>query len=234
MPNHKETKNASTQALSRAQYRYGCIQRNPEFKENFKSLLFTKAVMAEQLKELRAADSPQTADYAAAYASNTELIDAGMRQKLPHLFKKPIHTVPFCADTTEEEWRAIYRHLKKPSLLLQQQEPKKRIHKDELAFRLQVFDSHQELKNFTQVGQRLGHAESNVRRAYDKVYFDIFAAELPSRTKERRAATLKPSTHMDTCPVCRAATNEKGMCKEAKAWVNEDVKASRETLLTDR
>lgn len=231
MPNHKQTKNASTQALSRSQYRYECIQRHPVYKQDFKSLLFTKAVMAEELKRLREADSPRTANFAAALASNTELIEAGMREKWPHFFKGPMVTVPLYLDTTEEEWLAIYRHHKKRSLLLRHREPKKRTHKNELAFRLQVFDSHQELKNFTQVGQRLGNTESNVRRAYDKVFFDIFGASQPRRTKERRAAGFNPSSHMDTCSKCKAATSFKDMCKQVRVYTDVDVKASRELLL---
>lgn len=231
MPKPKQTKNASTKALSRVQYRYECIQRHPEFKQDFESLLFTKAVMAEELKGLQAADSPRTAEFAAALASNTELIDAGMKATWPHLFKRPTTTVHLYPDTTEEEWLAIYRHHKERSLLLQHREPKKRTHKDELAFRLQVFDSHQELKNFTQVGQRLGQTESNVRRAYDKVFFDIFWTHLSHRTKERRAAGFKPSAHAETCSICKEAKTAKQMCKQVQAYLDVDVKASRELLL---
>jgi hypothetical protein len=243
MPNHKQTKSTAARALALPQYRQECIRRHPDFKQDWESFQFTVAVMAERLKGLRDMDSPRTAESAAALASTKELLEAGMRKKWPHLFKKPAHHIPLYPDTTEDEWLAIFRRYKDRERLQQQrdqlfsatpqpdQSPKKRTHKDELAFRLQVYDSHQELKNFTQVGQRLRHAESNVRRAYNKVWFDIFGAPLPRRTKERRAAGFNPSSHMDTCSICQAATTFKDMCQQTQAFTDKDVRASRELLL---
>src|ERR1041385_8968446 len=103
MPNNKQTNSAPTKALSRAQYRYECVKRHAEFKQNFESLLFTGAVGAEELKGLQNADSPRTAEFAAAFASNTELIEAALREKWPHLFKRPTIKVPLYRDTTEDE-----------------------------------------------------------------------------------------------------------------------------------
>jgi hypothetical protein len=187
-------------------------------------------------------DSPEAIELAAALASTRELLEVSMRNRWPHLLKKALLTVPLYPDTTEEEWLAIYRKHKERHVLLQQRdsEPKKRIHKDELNFRLQVFDSHRELKNFTQVGQRLGHPESNVRRAFGKVFFDIYGSGLPRRVKERRAANFDVAGHMETCEVCRklvtddvslnrTATSQK-LCRAAQAYLDVDVKALREVL----
>ena len=244
MSTHKQTKTTSAKALSQAQYRYECIRRHPDFKQRpWESLLFTRAIMSEQLKEARDVDSPRTAELAANLASTTELIEAGMRTIWPHLVRRPICTVPLYHDTTEEEWLAIYRQHKERSLLLRQRdqffsatptpqrEPKKRIHKDDLAFRLQVFDSHQELKNFTQVGQRLGHAESNVRRAYNRVFFDIYGAGLPTKVKERRAAGFDAASHRDSCSTCRDANSTEKMCAAARAYIDVDSRALRELLI---
>src|SRR5713101_7501134 len=119
MPTHKRTKKSSSKAISLAQYRYECIRRHPGFKQHpWESLLFTGAIMSEQLKESRDVDSPRTAELAANLASTTELIEAGMRQIWPSLVKRPICTVPLYHDTTEEEWLAIYRQHKERSLLL--------------------------------------------------------------------------------------------------------------------
>ena len=191
MPTRNDTKKAAAKGLSVAQYRYEWIRRHPDFEKEFESLLFTNAVMAEELHEKQDEADPQASKFVAALAETTAVLDAYKATRWPHFFKSPTVTIPLYPDTTEEEWLTIYRRHKERSLFHQQrdrffsatpqphQKPKKRIHKDELAFRLQVFDSYQELKNFTQVGQRLGHTESNVRRAYDKVFFDIFGAPQP-------------------------------------------------------
>lgn len=239
--------------LTSRQYQFECIRRHHDYKEHWLPLLLSMAEMATQLKECRTQDklraqeeSPvqersRTPAVAAVLASTREMVYGGLARKWPHFIWVPEIEAPFYADTTQEEWNSMGKqHMKKIRELdefKQMHAPKGaaktvrlRKHAEEFSFRLQVFDLYQELKNFTQVGQRFHTSESNVRRAYAKVYFDIYGEALPTKLKERRAAGIDPSTHIDNCTTCRSASSDEEMCPQGRAFINMDVRAGREVL----
>ncbi len=227
---HNRRRTAS--ALTRGQYRLECLRRHPDFRRDWESLMWTTACMSADLQARRDARDPRAPQLAAALAETTEILQAGLAKKWPGLFDQRGITLRLSPNLTEEEWLAPFRKNKERHDILPAlrnvtgktgpTKSHKRTHKGELDFRLKVFDSYRELRNFTMVAQRLHAAESNVRRAYRKVYLDIFATDLPKRIKERRTADFDVASHTDSCPICPKANTFKEMCAAARAHAEKD------------
>ncbi len=215
MTKARQKRRRPVRTLTRMEYRQECLRRHPDFREDWESLLLTAACIPDEAR--------------AALAGPEETLRSGLAKKWPRLFTEECVMVPLTADTTEEEWLAAYRDTKRRKWGFRRS--KKRTHGRELAFRLQVFDAYDELRNSLQVAQRLGCSESNVRRAYNAVYHDVYDIPPPKRIKERRAAGFDPAAHRDSCPTCqKAKTDVKQMCPSARAYMEQDQRALRESL----
>jgi hypothetical protein len=186
-----DTRKVAAKGLSVAQYRYEWIRRHPDFEKEFESLLLTNAVMAEELHEKQDEGDPQASKFVAALAETTAVLDAYKQRggrTSSRATPSPSLSIPIqpkrnglrfidatkSAASSNSNATDSFLPLRSPT-----RNPRSDFIKMNSPFGYKCLIVTKELKNFTQVGQRLGHTESNVRRAYDKVFFDIFGAPQP-------------------------------------------------------
>jgi hypothetical protein len=131
---------------------------------------------------------------------------------------------------TERELRDLAREYR--------MNPSQRRRFDKLDFYLEVFDRYERGETFPQIARAVKRSPSSVKSAFIAAQRNIYGllpeddASLTSG-REVRLAAFDKDTHMQRCPVCRAASSLEELCQAARAWARQDEVKQRERLGTD-
>lgn len=114
--------------------------------------------------------------------------------------------------------------------------PKTRNRPDKIAKALETWVSYEERKCFTEVARHLGRPISTVKGQYVRACVLLFGQRPSGSIKQRRAGIVADpawqfEAHLGLCNRCQKADSADKFCPKWAAYVNQDSKSLRESLV---
>jgi hypothetical protein len=80
------------------------------------------------------------------------------------------------------------------------------------------------LRETTRENKKLGASLMVVLRSLQRVHSLIYGIDLPADRRTRRITGFDPAQHWNACTKCSNAKTDRGMCKEAQDFLNQEVR----------